>query len=367
MCRLVFAVAVSAASLLAADWNPKLAAGYLDSRQKEWFVWPRALASTGSPCISCHTGVTYLLARPELRRALGQSQPTEWERGYLNTMRERASKSTAAELYPKAKDPSAGASVESIFSALFLALDDAPAKTMSPATRQAFDRLWSLQIRDGKAKGRWAFYELDSEPWEMSGESPYFGAVLAALAVGATPPEYRNQAAVRDRIAELADYLRREQVGQPLHNRIMLLWASTAMPEVLTADARKAILDDLWRKQQPDGGWTNESMGPYKQGETAPPSPGSSGYPTAFTAFVLERIGTQASNPGLARALNWLRTHQDRNTGYWDSVSMNRPYPPDSMPSGFMRDAATSFAALALIESGDAARSGTESSDSARR
>jgi hypothetical protein len=38
------------------DWNPKLAAQYLDSRQKDWFEW-KLTASPGGPCLSCHTGV----------------------------------------------------------------------------------------------------------------------------------------------------------------------------------------------------------------------------------------------------------------------------------------------------------------------
>ena len=54
-----------------ADWSPRLAAEYLEGRQKEWFAWPAAKAP-GGPCISCHTGMTYLLARPALRKALGE-------------------------------------------------------------------------------------------------------------------------------------------------------------------------------------------------------------------------------------------------------------------------------------------------------
>src|SRR5438128_7860590 len=65
-----------------ADWNPKLAADYLDSRQKEWFAWPRAKAE-GGVCVSCHTGVTYLLARPVRRKALAESQATVYEKGVL--------------------------------------------------------------------------------------------------------------------------------------------------------------------------------------------------------------------------------------------------------------------------------------------
>jgi squalene-hopene/tetraprenyl-beta-curcumene cyclase len=63
-------VALAAIPGFAADWNPRLAAKYLDSRQKEWIAWPPAMAS-GVACVSCHTGMPYLLARPALRKALG--------------------------------------------------------------------------------------------------------------------------------------------------------------------------------------------------------------------------------------------------------------------------------------------------------
>lgn len=79
-------VLFTCAAGLAADWNPRLAAQYLDGRQKEWFAWPQAASAEG-PCVSCHTGLPYLLARPALRRILGEAQPTEYETGLLNRLR----------------------------------------------------------------------------------------------------------------------------------------------------------------------------------------------------------------------------------------------------------------------------------------
>src|ERR1022692_2401143 len=72
-----------------ADWNARLAADYLDAREKAWFVWPNATSYTGGPCMSCHTGIPYLLARPLLRRALGEAQPTSWEQGLVSGIRAR--------------------------------------------------------------------------------------------------------------------------------------------------------------------------------------------------------------------------------------------------------------------------------------
>src|SRR5437870_2473349 len=81
-------IALTALPGLAGDWSPKLAAQYLDSRQKEWFAWPAAKRS-GGPCISCHTGVTYMLARPALRRVLGEAEPTAYETGLVEGLRAR--------------------------------------------------------------------------------------------------------------------------------------------------------------------------------------------------------------------------------------------------------------------------------------
>jgi hypothetical protein len=73
-------------------------------------------------------------------------------------------------------------------------------------------------------------------------------------------------------------------------------------------------------------------------------------------AFVLGRGAVPASGPGLKRALEWLRAHQDRQAGFWEAISMNKRFEPGSMQVRFMRDAATAFAALALAEAGPGRR-----------
>src|SRR6266700_3789503 len=73
------------------DWNPALAAAYLDARQEAWFAWPRAQSPDG-PCISCHTGMPYLLARPALRKLLHENTPTMYEQGLLHRLDSRAGK-----------------------------------------------------------------------------------------------------------------------------------------------------------------------------------------------------------------------------------------------------------------------------------
>src|ERR1700756_5778590 len=84
------------------DWNPRLAAQYLDSRQKQWFAWPPATAS-GVPCVSCHTGLPYLLARPALRQALGETVPTLYESVLLDGLRATVVKTDAKDLFQGVK------------------------------------------------------------------------------------------------------------------------------------------------------------------------------------------------------------------------------------------------------------------------
>jgi squalene-hopene/tetraprenyl-beta-curcumene cyclase len=337
--RLMIAVLLSCIPLFSADWNPRLAADYLDSREKEWFAWPAA-KQAGTVCISCHTGMTYMLVRPALRDALGEKQATEFEQDYSKSMRARVERKASTD----------GSSVDAILSAMLLAAEDALAGKWSAETQKAFDRMWSAQMPDGAMP----WYSLNLDPWEMP-ESRFYGASMAALAVGYAPAEHRQRADVREHVARLTGFLKREEAGQPLHNRLAWLWASSKLTEAATAARRASIVDQAMQTQQPDGGWTLASLGPWKAHTKQAALAGSDSYATAFTAFVLEQAGVPNSDPRMKRALAWLRSHQDA-AGYWDAASMNKKYDAGSMMELFMRDAATGFAAMALLHNGDSSR-----------
>lgn len=326
--RLALGILISVASAFGADWSPKLAAQYLDGRQKEWFAWPRA-ASADGPCVSCHTGMPYLLARPVLRRVLGESQPTEYETRLLNRLRAHVG----------AKPPGTLQGVESIFAALFLA------QRGDASARQAFDQLWALQVKDGRLKGSWPWYTVDLDPWETP-PSLLYGSALAALAIGSAPDAIRQSPDAQSRLQAFEDYTN-GTADRPLHSRLALLWAATKVPALLSATARQALIDQVMGKQQSDGSWTVESLGPWPAHPGAPASSGGNSYATAFTAYVLGQAGVPSP-----RALEWLKAHQDPQTGAWPAVSMNKHYPPGSMEEKFLQDAATAFAALALSEAG---------------
>ena len=334
MVRLIAAAVVLAAGALGADWSPKLAAQYLDARQKEWFAWPQA-ASPDGPCVSCHTGLSYLLARPVLRRVLGEPQPTSYETGLIERLRSKAG----------AKPAGALQGVETVFAALFLAGQD------GATTQRTFEQLWSLQIGEGKSKGAWPWYDANLDPWETPA-SQFYGSALAALAIGTAPVQYRSAPEAQQHIHALADFLQSGLADQPGHSRLALLWASTKLPGILTEAAARSLIAEVVQKQQPDGGWTLESLGPWPAHPEAMVSTGSDSYATGFAAYVLLKAGVAPSQPALVRAWEWLKSHQDRQSGAWSAVSMNKRYPAGSMQEHFLQDAATAFAALALAEAG---------------
>jgi squalene-hopene/tetraprenyl-beta-curcumene cyclase len=312
-------------------WNPALAAKYLDDRQKDWFAWPRAQSADG-PCVSCHTGLPYLIARPALRRLLNDGDATIYERGLRDRLASHAGEKPKGGLQ----------GVETIMAAMFVGDADARRKT--------FDQLWTLQQTDGALKGGWQWYNANLDPWETTPQFRY-GAAIAALAIGKAPTDIRATSDAEPRIRALVDFLNDDLPSRPGHVKLAVLWASTTMPSILSAEAKRAIVNEVLKKQQRDGGWSLDALGPWSEHPSAPASldrAGSNSYATAFTAYVLREA--RAGSARTDAALAWLRSHQDRTTGAWPAASMNKTYPPGSMEEKFLQDAATGFAAAVLSE-----------------
>jgi len=330
--------ALSAAAAFAADWDPAAAAKYLDSRQEKWFAWPNA-ASKGGPCMSCHTGMTYLLVRPVLRRALGETAPARWETGMLEGVKARVEDNPAA---------GAPADAQPVLAALALAIEDQRSgRGLSRETEAAFRRMWSLQVADGPRKGAFPWNNSGRDPY--SSEATYLGATLAALAVAIAPGDYRSRPEIRGNLDALENHLRNSGNAQPLHHRLISLWAAAKLKGLLPQAEAEQILKETWQGQETDGGWTLKSLGPWKDHPQAPSQPGSNAYATALVALSVQEYGISREDPRVVKALNWLKAHQDAHDGAWAAASFNKQYEAGSMQIEFMRDAATGFAVLALL------------------
>ena len=77
---------------------------------------------------------------------------------------------------------------ESVLNALLLSLNDRRLGLHGPSdsTREALRNLWALQQADGPDAGSWDWLDFGLRPWEAS-EARYYGAALAAIAVGSAP------------------------------------------------------------------------------------------------------------------------------------------------------------------------------------
>lgn len=354
------------ATTAAAPWNPRAAAAYLDYRQSWWESWPRAARDHGTTCVSCHTVLPYVLARPDLAAALRDTAATVPERKILADVERRVRGWSEMQPYYGGPGKAEGEQkaiesrgTESVLNALILAERDARTGTSSAGARTAFSNMWALQLTSGSDAGAWSWLNFGLEPWEAA-PSPYFGAALAAIAVGTEPGNYAASPAIRQNVEHLADYLRGNVNASwkdrllhhddpALFKRAMLLWASTRMPGLAPPAEQREIIRALYDAQRADGGWSLASLGRYWRRFDGTPLPSASdGYATGLIAYALEQAGTPANEPHLARALGWLAQNQDPATGMWPAASLNKERDPDSDPAKFMSDASTAFAVLAL-------------------
>ena len=160
------------------DWDRPAAAKYLDDRISLWLDRATKL-QTGEgkvTCVSCHTVVPYLLARPALRKAMRVMELTSQEARLLDHITLRVETR-----WNRASMSDTKHGTEEILNALILARHDADSgKTRaSEITRKAFRQLWETQRSDGA----WDWMDVAQEPDE-SAAARFYGATLAAVAVG---------------------------------------------------------------------------------------------------------------------------------------------------------------------------------------
>jgi squalene-hopene/tetraprenyl-beta-curcumene cyclase len=296
-------------------------------------------------CASCHTGFPYLMAR----QALGDSKaPALVEvRRYFEDRVAAWDKGGKGAGYLKGTGRlkiSEGVT-EVVAIAATLALHDAHSTgKLHPRTRQALDRMWELQRKDGS----WAWNKTGLTPLE---HDDYYGAVYAALGVGHAPGGYAESQAAREGVARLKGYLQKNPPPD-LHHRTWLLWASLKLDGLMTPAQRQQAIKDLLALQREDGGWSLPSLGAWKRRDGKPndrQAP-SDGYATGLVLYVLRQAGMEVTKQPIRRGVEWLKTNQ-RASGRWFTRSLNADR------GHVITNAGTAYALLALKASNVADKS----------
>jgi hypothetical protein len=372
LCGIAFAsIACSHGSDVSSDssWDPKAAAAYLDRRMEWWSTWKSSARDHGTFCFSCHTGVPYALARPALSAMLAEPATAAPQQQLMEDVRRRVrlwdETGPFYSEYVGAGKSAESRGTEAVLSALMLAWADARNGRLSADTVTAFDHMWSLQLTGGDRAGAWDWLDFDLSPWESAAaDDQYYGAALAALAVGVAPEDYQSRPQIRENLQRLRDYLAHEYGAQSLHHRLTLLWASVKLPGLFDAAQRQSLIAEALHAQNPDGGWSLSVLmsAPGQRGTPTSP-PDSDGYATGLTIMVLEQTATPAATPQLRQGLTWLARNQlghggswiRGQEGFWVARSPNKWRNPWSNVGRFMSDAATAYAVLALTEPSQAA------------
>ncbi len=355
---LMLAFAHSARADGPADWDKAAAARRLDDRARAWLDFGGAFRGQGpskTTCLSCHSFLPYLVARPALRKHSGEGEATKEEAKAIGQIKERVAHWTELDspgwkLYydsgPEKKRESRG--TEAVLSALVLASDDRSRGLREPgeATRKALDILWSTQRTDGPDLGSWDWLNFGLEPWEAD-DGRFFGATLAARAAGSAPGYDLKSADVKPRVDRLRAYIRGRFAGQGQFNRVATLRASADLDGLLTDSERSKLVGEILGAQRDDGGWSLARLGDFERSDGTPEDAASDGYATGFVLDALRASGSPRTDPKVAKGLDWLRTHQQKDGG-WAAVSLNKKRDPKSHVGQFMSDAATAYAVLAL-------------------
>jgi hypothetical protein len=340
MTRALFALLTIVPALAAAKdpaWDAERAAARLDARARLWTGSDQTRRSHDTTCVSCHSAMPYLLVRPLLRDLLVEREPSEPEKLLLEDVRRRVALWNEVEpWYSRTEDKiRESRGTEAVLNAFVLASLDRTEKKSAPSetTRLAIENLWQEQKEDG----RFAWLHFSLAPWETD-ESDFFGACLAGVAVSSVDAP---DGGGKDRLAR---YLRSSlDRDMNLHSRLGLLWVSARWPGLLDAAERRALLEKVLSVQRPDGGFRLGDLGAWKRKPEA-----ADGYATGLAVHVLGELGDGAAASSIERGLDWLASHQQASGGWLaESVNSDR-MGDDAFVSGFMSDAATAFAVLAL-------------------
>jgi hypothetical protein len=302
-----------------------------------------------------------------LRKAAGvKARAPQEEQLLRETLLRVATYNSHEPLYKSKQDESRGS--EAVLNLLVLVSELMPDNqaSLTDPLRKAFEELWAAQRGDGA----WDWLDFGNEPYE-SADSVYYGAAVAALGVGAADGYHSINERDSIGIAKMKSYLRDNYASQNLYNKTWLLLASARLVDLLNHEQASTLAVELGRHQNADGGWSLYQLGPWTWSKPSAPynPPGkpdiallsqSDAYATGLVTYVMHEAGVPDNATVTRQARAWLQSSHrpwdidQYRWNCWRTFSLNHDRENggdegDSWPRMFMSDAATAFAALALL------------------
>jgi len=293
-------------------FSPELARDYVE---KGALAWTRE-----NKCVTCHTNGSYMVIRPVLTSYLGQPQ-NELHEFFVSTLHQQLS--TKGSTLQSDIGPA-----QVVYVAAGLAAWDAyVAHRLSPDTEEALGLMFRLQ----GDQGTW----ISNDCWPPFESSAFQLATVAAWAVGTAPGWLHSEKAGQgtNQIDRLKRYLREERPPQSDYDRTALLWAASALPDLLDTSRKLGLMTMVCKHQRPDGGWSIRTFAAPEQwgrgnraeklrSEPEFENPPSDGHMTGLAIIALRGAGLASNDPRLQRGISWL-LHNQRESGRWWTRSLN--------------------------------------------
>ncbi len=289
------------------EFSSTLAVAYMEEGATAW--------TRERKCLSCHTNATYLVMRPSLTRSLGR--PSGELRSFA-VQQLKEFRSTDLEKLKSGIRPTQVAY-------LAQGLAEWDANVTGKLTAETEDAL-ELMLQVQGEEGDWG----NTDAWPPFESSNYQSTTVAALAM-ATAPGWLVGRAQDEAVEKMKRYLRKAAPHD--YGRLLLLWVSTRWPGLLEGEVKRELIENVWRHQRKDGGWSIRSFAApeeWGRGNRAEKlraeddfkDPPSDGHQTGLCLLVLRQAGVPAADPRLQRAVKWLLSHQ-RESGRWWTRSLN--------------------------------------------
>ncbi|MCA9134692.1 MAG: terpene cyclase/mutase family protein [Planctomycetales bacterium] len=309
---------------VAAEFSAERAARYLDRASLTW--------QKEKKCVTCHTNMPYLFARPALASTLPDSHEVRDFYEEYRTVR-----------WAK-RGPRESQGFWPVVVASGLTFNDVQTTgKLSQVARDVLDMMWTVQREDGG----WKWPDCNYAPMEID---EHFGVTLAALTVGIAPDGYAETETAQKGLDKLRTFFQNNP-PKSLHHRAMIAWCSKRVGGIATAEERAAILEELLAQQLPDGAWStagfltdwaglDEADGPPRD-----PAIGDA-YGTGLVIVIARELGVPADDPRLAKGIQWLLANQ-RESGKWFTRS------PVRDGGNLISNTGSAFAVLALQSCGE--------------